>query len=138
MPLGVEKRASGRGRAVPAVNDPPPPAPPAHFRDAELPEEHEEGDFDFGNNHAEHVDDTDWDEHVRDEDLFGDPMLEENRGDVLVSRDLEYISERGDESTVETDGEIEWDWMFEIWGKAELRDWLKGHAVPYARRRAKR
>lgn len=131
------ERAKRSGRVVPVVDEPPPPAPPVRFIDAELPEDDEEGDADFGDDEAGLMDEGDWDENVMDEDLFDASVLEEDRVDVLVSSDFEHVSDRADESTVETDGEVEGKNTFEAWDVDALRRWLDGYAVPYGRRAAK-
>lgn len=84
----------------------------------------------------EYTDDNIWDENVTDENLFDTPVLETNRGDVLVSSDFRYISNKEDDGTVEIDDKAKRDCRFETWGTAELKEWLKGHAVQYARRGA--
>lgn len=49
-------------------------------------------------------------------------MLKENRDDISASSDFEYTSDMGDESTVETDRDVERECMLETYGIAELKE----------------
>lgn len=102
----VRKRGEGRedakGPSVPAADKSP--TVPAFMRllDADLPETDEEGDGGLGDDEADFVE-----EDVREESLLDVPVLEKIRGDILVSSDIEFVSDREEQSIAETYGEVE-------------------------------
>lgn len=96
-----EEREDAEGPSVLVVDERAAAPASTRFIDANLPEEVEEDDGDFRDDEAGTAHDDDWDEDVRDENLFDVSVLEENRGDVLVSSDVEFVSDRRENRTAE-------------------------------------